>query len=150
MKAIFGPIDDQKTLNKLQEIAEFYNTKVIQHDTEEGYFIFVKDKIAITEKVRENKLYMFVWGAKEEDISFLRKFWGDPRDLEKEKMSPMVFATEVVDIPNIENLSKEEIIYSLEISEKDYNQYVKQLKRVVKKPNTPPDVVKAISILKNK
>ena len=150
MKAIFGPIDDQKTLNKLQEIAEHYNTKVIQHDTGEGYFIFVKDKITITEKVRDNKLYMFVWGAKEEDISFLGRFWGDPRDLEVEKMSPMVFAAEVVDIPNIESLSKEDIISSLEISEKDYNQYIKHLKRVVKRPNTPPKVVKAISILKDK
>ena len=150
MKAIFGPIDSQKTLNQLQEIADHYNSKAIQHDTGEGYFIFVKDRIAITEKIRDNKLYIFVWGAKEEDISFLKQFWGEPRDLEAEKMSPMNFASEVVDIPNVEQLSKEEIITSLEISEKEYNQYLKQLKRVVKRPNTPPNVVKAVSILKDK
>jgi len=150
MKAIFQPSDKDQSLNQLKEIAEHYKTEVIQHDTGEGHFIFVKSKIKITEKLRNDKLYIFVWSAKEDDISFLKRYWGEPLDLVAEKMTPMDFATEVIDIPNVDKLTKAEIIEVLEINEKDYNQYLKYIKRLVKRPSAPKDVVKAISILQDK
>ncbi len=147
MKAIFEPIDNQKILNQLEEIAKYYQTEVIQHDTDESHFIFVRSRIKITEEKRNNETRIFVSGANESDIVYLKQFWGKPIEIVTEKMTPMDFVKEVVNISNIENLKKEELINLLEINEKEFDQYLRYMKRIAKRANAPSNVVKVALIL---
>ena len=62
----------------------------------------------------------------------------------------MEFAQEIVEIPNVEELDKADIIALLDITEADYSQNITYLERVARRPNTLKEVVKAIQILKDK
>ena len=149
MKVIFEPKDKEKLPHDLSKIAKKYNTNVKKHDTGEGHFIFVKSKIKISEKFKDNSHYIHVWGATDEDISFLKQFWGEPIRIIEQKMSPLEFATELIEIPQIETLSVEEIIQTMRISERDFRQYSRFIQMASRKSDILEDVKKAYTILEN-
>ena len=123
MKIIFKPIEKQQILNQLHNVATRYDAEVKQHDTGDGHFIFVKSRIKISEKIRDNGHSIHVWGANEEDLNFLKQIWGEPFLVFKDKLTPIEFAIELSEIPSIENLSSSEIIQTLDITEKEYQQF---------------------------
>ena len=150
MKVIFVPKDKNLLLEQFEDVANHYQTKAVPHDKEEGHFVFVKSRIMITELIRNNEVQIHVSGANDEDLSFLSSVWGEPISVIKEKRSPMDFAKEIAEIPNIDRLDKQDIIVLLDITEADYGQYIRYLERVARRPNTAEEVVKAIEILKDK
>ncbi len=147
MKVIFEPVDNQQLFSQLEQIAQRYNTQVRKHDIGEGHIIFVKSRIKITEKIRNNKHSIHVWGATEEDITFLKRFWGDPVQVLKEGLTPAQFADELADIPFAENLSKTDLLKTLDITDREYNQLERFIQRMVRRSNVSPEMKKASEIL---
>ena len=148
MKIIFEPDNKQEISNNFEKIAEHYNTSVLQQDTGEGKFVFVKSKIKIVEKFRDEKTLVYVWGAKEEDVNFLKQFFGEPTQKIIEKMTPIAFASEIIEIPNVDDLTKDDIIALLDVTERDLGQYARMLGRVARRPSASADIVKAVDLLK--
>ena len=148
MKVIFEPVDKQQILNQFQKIAPRYNAQVRQHDTGDGHIIFVKSRIKISEKVRNNVYSIHVWGANAEDLNFLKQFWGEPSQVIKDKLTPIEFANEIADIPAAETLSKKELIKTLNISEGEYDQFVRFIQRTARRPNSSQEMKKASELLK--
>ncbi|MCG3216249.1 MAG: hypothetical protein KAS63_06000 [Candidatus Heimdallarchaeota archaeon] len=147
MKVIFEPTDKQEILSQLQKIAEHYGTAVKQQDTGEGHFIFVKSRFKIAEKFKEQKHLIYAWGVDNNDINFLKQFWGEPIKTIIEKMTPLEFASELILIPNIFELTKEDVLILLGISEREIKQYFRFLKASATRPSAPLDVAKAFKIL---
>ena len=150
MKLIFVPKDKNLLFGQFEEVANHYQTRVMPHDKGEGHFVFVRSRIMITELIRNNEVQIHVSGANDDDLSFLTSVWGDPISVVKEKRSPMEFANEIVEIPNVDQLDKADIIALLDITEKDYSQNLRYLERVAKRPNSAEEVIKAVQILKDK
>ena len=148
MKIIFKPIDKQLILNQLQEVASKYNTEVKLHETGGGHFIFVKSRIKISEKIRDNVHAIHVWGANQDDLNFLREIWGEPFQVITERLTPLEFIAELSEIPNIEKMTIEEIIQTLDITENEYGQFERYIQRSVKRPNASPEMKKASELLK--
>ncbi|MCE7742095.1 MAG: hypothetical protein GOP50_06520 [Candidatus Heimdallarchaeota archaeon] len=148
MKLIFKPVDKQQILNQLQKIAPRYNTQVRKHDTGDGHFIFVKSRIKISEKLSDNVYSIHVWGANEEDLSFLKQVWGEPSQVLKERLTPIEFANELADFPSADNLSKSEIIQTLDMTEKEYNQFERLIQRTARRPNASIEMKRAFELLK--
>ncbi|MCG3221408.1 MAG: hypothetical protein H7641_08505 [Candidatus Heimdallarchaeota archaeon] len=149
MKVVFEPENKEAIFDQLQEIAEKYGTTVKQQDTGKGHFIFVKSKLKIVEKVREYRHRIQVWGAKDEDVNYLKQFWGEPIKKIVQKMTPLVFAKEIVKIPNVKELTIEDITAIMEISESDYQQYCRYIKVAASNASAPEEVVKADNLLEN-
>ncbi len=149
MKVIYEIKNTSEFLNQLNIIAQRYKTNVSEYDEEPGHFIFVKTEIKIYERLKDNKTYAYVWGATDEDIIFLNSFWGEPKEIIELKMSPLEFASELLEIPQDEKISKEEIIQTLGISERDFNQYSRFIKMASRKADIPEDVRKANTILEH-
>ena len=147
MKIIYEIKDANQFLNQLATVAQKYGTRVREYDEPPGHFIFIKTKIKIYEVLKKNRTYAYVWGATEEDISFLNSFWGEPIQIIELKMTPLEFASELLEIPQIEKISIEDIIQTLEISEKELNQYIRFMKRASRKTDISEDVKKANKIL---
>ncbi|MHA1197903.1 MAG: hypothetical protein ACTSQF_00905 [Candidatus Heimdallarchaeaceae archaeon] len=148
MKIIFKPVDKQQLLNQLQQIALKYNTQVRQHDTGDGHFIFVKSRIKISEKVRDSVYSIHVWGANDEDLSYLKQFWGEPSQVLKDRLTPIEFANELADFPSSEILSKSEIIQTLDMTEKEYDQFERLIQRTARRPNASNEIKRASELLK--
>ncbi len=148
MKVIFEPVDKQQILSQFQEIAPKYNAQVRQHDTGDGHIIFVKSRIKISEKVRNNVYSIHVWGANNEDLNFLKQFWGEPSKVMEEKLTPIEFANEIADIPATETLTKKEIMETIKITEEEYDQFVRFIQRTARRPNASHEMKKAFELLK--
>jgi len=148
MKIIFEPVDKQKLLQQFQQIASRYNTQVRQHDVGEGHFIFVKSRIKISEKERNNIYAVHVWGAEDEDLDFLKQFWGEPSQVLKERLTPADFAEGLDDIPLNENVTQQEVIETMGITKGEYDQFVRFIQRMGRRPNAPDSMKKALEILK--
>lgn len=147
MKVVFESNNKETIYEEFQKIAEKYGTTVKQQDTGVGHFIFVKSRLKIVEKVREYKHRIHVWGAKDEDVNYLQQFWGEPIKKIVQKMSPMLFAKELVKIPNVTELTIEDITVLMEISESDYQQYSRYIDVAASNASAPAEVVKANKLL---
>ena len=147
MKIIYEIKDVNSFLSQLTQIAQKYNTVVKEYDEEPGYFIFIKNKIKIYEVSKDNKKLTYVWGATDEDVSFLTSFWGPPIKKIELKMTPLQFASELVEIPQVDRITKEEIIEILEISDRDFIQYSRYIKMASRKKDIPKEVQNANKIL---
>ena len=147
MKILYEIKDANQFLNQLAKVAQKYGTRVQEYDEGPGHFIFIKTKIKIYEVLKENRTYAYVWGATEEDISFLNSFWGEPLKKIELQMTPLEFASELLEIPQIEKITIKDIIQMLEISERELNQYIRFIKRASRKTDIPEEVKKANKIL---
>ena len=147
MKIIYEIKNENEFLNQLHKIALEYSTQVLEFDDGSGHFIFVKSKIKISEKTKDNRKFAYVWGATEKDISYLNSVWGQPFQKIELKMTPIEFASELMEIPKVESLTKEEIVQIMEISDKDFNQYKRFIKMALRKSDINEDVKKASAIL---
>jgi hypothetical protein len=149
MKVVFEPEKKEEIYDQFQIIAEKYGTTVRKQDTGEGHFIFVKSRLKIVEKVREYRHRIQVWGAKDEDVNYLQQFWGEPIKKIVQKMTPLVFAKEIVKIPNVKELTIEDITVLMEISEDDYQQYSRYIRVAAGNPSAPVEVIKAFEVIEN-
>ncbi|MCK4896510.1 MAG: hypothetical protein KAS47_06850 [Candidatus Heimdallarchaeota archaeon] len=147
MKVIFEPEKKQEISNHLETIAEHYQTSVLEQDIGEGKFVFVKSKIKIVEKFKDQKTLIYVWGAKDEDIIYLKKFFGEPVQKIIEKMTPLAFASEIIEIPNTDNLTKEDIMSLLDVTDRDLRQYSRMLRSAARRSSASIDIVKAYELL---
>jgi hypothetical protein len=147
MKIIYEIKNSDEFLSQLNTIAQKYSTNVREHDEGPGHFVFVKSKIKISEKIRGNKKFAYVWGATDEDISYLNSFWGEPHQIIELKMTPLEFASELLDLPQTVEITKEDIIQSLGITSKDFDNYSRTIKRISGKPSSSEDLKNAGAIL---
>ena len=147
MKVIFEPEKEQEISNQLEKIAKHYQTSVATQDIGEGKFVFVKSKIKIVEKFREQKTLIYVWGAKDEDVIYLKQFFGEPVQKIVEKMTPPAFASEITEIPNADSLSKEDVMSLLDVTDRDLRQYSRMLRSAAKRASASVDIVKAYELL---
>ncbi|MHA1591582.1 MAG: hypothetical protein ACTSUP_03835 [Candidatus Heimdallarchaeaceae archaeon] len=147
MKVIFEPEKKQEISNHLEKIAEHYQTSVLEQDIGEGKFVFVKSNIKIVEKFKDQKTLIYVWGAKDEDIIYLKQFFGEPVQKIIEKMTPLTFASEIIEIPNTDNLTKEDIMSLLDVTDRDLRQYSRMLRSAVRRSSASIDIVKAYELL---
>jgi len=147
MKVVFKLTDITALDNQLEQIANHYNSSVKLQDTGQGKFIFVRSRIKIVEKSKNNEKYIHVWGAKQEDINYLSQHWGEPIKVLKMKMSPLEFASEIAELPNANDLTKEDIMTLLEVTERDLGKYSRFIKMASRRPSASDDVKKANNIL---
>lgn len=147
MKIIYEIKNASDFLNQLEVIAQKYGARVLEHDEGPGHFIFVKSEIKISEKIKDNKKFVYVWGATNEDLTYLNSFWGEPQEIVDQKMSPLEFATELLELPQNQQITKEEVIQTFGISERDLNQYTRFIKMASRKPDIAEEVKKANMIL---
>ncbi len=147
MKIIYEIKNASDFLNQLEVIAQKYGTRVLEHDEGPGHFIFVKSEIKISEKIKDNKKFVYVWGATNEDLTYLNSFWGEPQEIVDQKMSPLEFAIELLELPQNQQITKEEIIQTFGISERDLGQYTRFIKMASRKPDIAEEVKKANMIL---
>lgn len=147
MKVIFEPENKQEISNQLEKIAEYYQTSVLEQDIGEGKFVFVKSKIKIVEKFKDQKTLIHVWGAKDEDIVYLKQFFGEPVQKIVEKMTPLAFASEMIEIPNADKLTKEDIMSLLDVTDRDLRQYSRMLRSAARRSSASEDIVNAYKIL---
>jgi len=147
MKVIFEPENKQEISNQLEKIAEYYQTSVLEQDIGEGKFVFVKSKIKIVEKFRDQKKLIYVWGAKDEDIVYLKQFFGEPVQKIVEKMTPLAFASEMIEIPNADKLTKEDIMSLLDVTDRDLRQYSRMLRSAARRSSASEDIVNAYKVL---
>ncbi|MHA1418523.1 MAG: hypothetical protein ACTSVO_03200 [Candidatus Heimdallarchaeaceae archaeon] len=147
MKVIFEPENKLEISNQLEKIAEHYQTSVLEQDVGEGKFVFVKSKIKIVEKFRDQKTLIYVWGAKDEDVNYLIQFFGEPVQKLVEKMTPLTFASEIIEIPNADKLTKEDVMSLLDVTDRDLRQYSRMLRLAARKSSASVDMVKAHELL---
>ncbi|MHA1304789.1 MAG: hypothetical protein ACTSPI_13915 [Candidatus Heimdallarchaeaceae archaeon] len=96
----------------------------------------------------EETCKIYVWGADEKDISFLKNFWGEPQIVAKERRSPLDFATELINIPQVEKLNKKEVLQIMELNEKEYKQYKRLINIAARRPSSTEVIKRAQEILK--
>ncbi|MHA1396748.1 MAG: hypothetical protein ACTSSG_01950 [Candidatus Heimdallarchaeaceae archaeon] len=149
MKVIFQPEDIERIYDDLKKIAAKYGTIVQQQEEGENHFLFIQSRIKIAEKGKNKEKLIHVWGAKEEDIIYLQQFWGEPLKKITQKPTPQDFAKELSRIPDVQKLSKKELLTLMEISERDLEQYYRFLKRFSTKPNSSDQIKRAATILEN-
>ncbi len=147
MKIIYEIKNTSEFPHQFGTIAQKYGTEVLEHDEGPGLFIFVKSKIKISEKIRDNKKYVYVWGATTDDLVYLNSFWGEPYQVIELKMSPLDFASELIELPQIHQITKEDIIQTFGISERDFNQYSRFIKMASRKSDIQEEVKLANTIL---
>lgn len=147
MKVIYEIKNTSEFLNQLNLIAQKYGAHVSKQDEGPGHFIFIKSRLKIAGKLRDNKQFAYVWGATEEDLSFLNSFWGEPNQVIELKMTPLEFASELIEIPQAEALTVEEIIQIMKITERDFKQYTRYIKMASRKSDISEDVKRANTIL---
>ena len=143
MKATFILPLSENIVKILEKIAENYKTDVKKEDMKDGYFILAKPKLQIASAVETSNYIIHVWGASEEDINYLTTMFDNPIRTSSEKLSTLEFAQELLLLPNIDNISKEEIIDYMQLSEQDYDQYKKLLRLSVMR-QSPNEVVEQI------
>lgn len=148
MKATFHIPKDNEIKQQLQTIAEKYNTTVHLDDDDISHFILVEPKLQIKQRVREDKYIINVWGATQDDIDYFKEFWGEPVRTEKQRLSPLEFAQELVAIPNIHQKSKQEIMELMELDERFYNRYQKLIDNQLRRSEPDKVFIKASEILK--
>ncbi|MHA1115511.1 MAG: hypothetical protein ACTSRR_02795 [Candidatus Heimdallarchaeaceae archaeon] len=150
MKAIFEIKNksEKQVLLDLEELSEKYNSSVKKEDQGEGHFILTESKLQIVERVEGDQVIVQVWGASEGDIQELSNYWGQPKKLIKEKPSPNDLAKEIIYIPNITEMKKNELLELLEISEKDLDKYKRLIDRLAQRKNVSDELKKANEILK--
>ena len=148
MKVIFEPEKKSEILAHFEQIAEHYQTTVLKQDSGEGNTVFVKAQIKIVEKQKGENTLIYVWGAKEEDVSYLKQYFGEPIQRITEKMTPLKFAAEIIEIPNSDNLTKEDVMSLLEVTDRDLRQYSRMLGSAARRSSPSLDVVKAYDLLK--
>lgn len=144
MKATYILPISENIVKILEKIAENYKTDVKKEDMNDGYFILAEPKLQIASAVETSNYIIHVWGASEEDINYLTTMFGNPIRTSSEKLSTLEFAQELLILPNIESLSKDEIIDFMQLSEQDYDQYKKLLRLSVMR-QSPHDAVERIS-----
>ncbi|MHA2357771.1 MAG: hypothetical protein ACXABK_03250 [Candidatus Heimdallarchaeaceae archaeon] len=147
MKVIFKLLDFVALDSQLEQIANHYNSSVKLQDIGHGKFIFVKSRIKIVEKTKNNEKFIHVWGAKQEDIVYLSQFWGEPLKVLELKMSPIEFASELADLPNADELNREDIMTLFGVTERDIVKYSRTLRMASRRPSATEDVKKANNIL---
>ena len=147
MKIIFEPENKLEISNQLEKIAEHYQASVLEQDVGEGKFVFIKSKIKIVEKFRDQKTLIYVWGAKDEDINYLIQFFGEPVQKLVEKMTPLVFASEIIEIPNADKLTKEDIMVLLDVTDRDLRQYSRMLRSAARRSSASEDIIEAYKLL---
>ncbi len=149
MKVIYEIKNTSEFLNQLNLIAQKYGAQVSKQDEGPGHFIFIKSRLKIAEKRKDNKQYAYVWGATDEDLSFLESFWGEPDQVIVLKMTPLEFASELIEIPQAETLTVEEILQIMNITDRDFKQYSRYIKMASRKSDISEDVKRANTILKH-
>lgn len=149
MKIVFRFSIEKDIMSTMSEIASHYGSEVKKEDVGEGHFILVPPKLQITQRKEGDNYLVKVWGASESDLDFLKEIFGDPIETIREKPSPLEFANEIVELASTnKDITKEQIITTFDITERDYKQYVQAL-RLLSKRSSNNQILKALAILQN-
>lgn len=149
MKATFILNENDYVKERLDEIAQKYGTIVKFDDDGIGRFLIAPPKFQIKERSEEGKYIIKVWGATEKDVQYLKSIWGEPTRTEKQRLTPIEFAQELVGIPNIQTLSKDKIKDIMELDDRQFIQYQRLIANQMKRPNPQP-IFKEASEIMNK
>jgi len=147
MKATFIFTKEDYEKESLDEIAAKYATKVILDDDGISRFLIVLPKFQIKERLIDEKYHLYIWGAKKQDIEYLKTKWGNPARTEAQRLSPKEFAHELMGIRGVENMTKEQIMDVMELNDRQFTQYQRILKNVLRRPDQPEILVKAAQIM---
>ena len=147
MKATFILSENDYVKEKLDEIAQKYGTSVHLDDDGIGRFILAPPKFQIKERPEQGNYTINVWGAKEEDIMYLKSILGEPTRTEKQRLSPIEFVQELIGIPNINNLTKEEIMEIMELDDRKFIQYQRLIANQLRRPDPQNEFTKASEIM---
>ena len=147
MKALFLASKNTDIKGKLAEVAQKYGSIVKLDDDNISHFILIKPKLQIKQRETEENFTINVWGATEEDISYLKTIFGEPTRTEKQRLSPLEFAHEIIGLANIDSITKEEFIAIMELDDRKLIQYSRLLQNQLRRPNPLEVIVKASKIL---
>ena len=149
MKAIFVISKEIDIMEQLESIANKYNSVVHLDDDEISHYILIKPRLKVMQRVEPEHYTLEIFGAKEEDINYFKHLWGEPQTILEEKLTPQEFAFELINIPAINEKSKEEILTHLNIDERTFMQYSRFLERFKGRSDASNEIQKAIEIVKN-
>ena len=62
-------------------------------------------------------------------------------------MTPLAFAAEITEIPNADNLTKEDVMSLLDVTDRDLRQYSRMLRLAARRSSASADIVKAYELL---
>ena len=147
MKATFILSENNYAKEKLDVIAQKYGTSVHLDDDGIGRFILAPPKFQIKERPEQGNYIIKVWGATEKDITYLKTIWGEPTSTEKQRLSPIEFAEELIGIPNVNNLNKQQIMDIMELDERQFIQYQRLIANQLRRPNPQKEFAKASEIM---
>ncbi|RLI70158.1 hypothetical protein DRO91_02030 [Candidatus Heimdallarchaeota archaeon] len=125
MKLIFKTTKDFPIMSKLEEIAQKYQTTVHLDDDDISHFILIPPKLQLKQNEDEKHYTITVWGATNDDLAYFTTIFGEPIQTIKELPSPLEFAKELIQLPNVREKTLEEIMAIFELDERRLNQYKK-------------------------
>ena len=78
---------------------------------------------------------------------YLKSILGEPTRTEKQRLSPIEFVQELIGIPNINNLTKEEIMEIMELDDRKFIQYQRLIANQLRRPDPQNEFTKASEIM---
>lgn len=147
MKIIFS-VKDKDTIETIfSNMADHFKTDVYADDYGCSYIISKPDKLQIAQKEVKGEDQVYVWGANEKQLVYFKSVLGAPLKIIEEKLSPVDFAKELANIPDIENRTKAEIMQLMDINEADLKRYKKLIGYACRKPNAEKELLLTKEIL---
>ncbi|MHA1684923.1 MAG: hypothetical protein ACTSYD_00795 [Candidatus Heimdallarchaeaceae archaeon] len=150
MKIVFRFSVAKDIMSAMSEIASHYGSEVKKEDVGEGHFILVPPKLQITQRKEGDNYLVKVWGASDTDLDFLKEIFGDPIETIREKLSPLEFAKELLELASVNrSITRKQIINTFDITERDYKQYMQALRLLSKRSSNNEELLKALHILQS-
>jgi len=149
MKLLFKVNKETPIMDKLEQIAQKYQTTVKLDEDDIGHFILITPKLQVKQNEDEKHFTITIWGAQEEDLNYFKSLFGEPLQVLTELPSPMEFAKELMALPDVQNKTLEDIIAIFEIDERRLNQY-KRILTIQAKRKPENKVLQQASQLLNK
>lgn len=128
-------------------MADHFKTDVHADDYGYSYIISKPNKLQIAQKEVKGEYQVYVWGANEEQLGYFKSVLGDPLKIVEEKLSPVDFAKELANIPDVANRTKNEIMQLMDINEADLKRYKKLIGYACRKTNAEEELLLAKEIL---
>ncbi len=139
---------EQKILDKtFSDVADHFKTDVHQDDAELLYVRVKSEKLFIAQQNTNGETQVHVWGAKDQHLQYFKGILGEPLAIVEEKPSPLQFAQDLASIPDVQELTKEEIIQYMDITEQDITKYKKHVGFACRKSNPEKELLLAKEVL---
>lgn len=147
MKAEFNIPEDQNIIELLEQIAVKFGTSVKKEDEGEGHYIFIRGKINLHMEPIKSNFIITTYGTKQEDVDLFTSILGEPSSVKQEPPTLIKFAQQLINIPDVNSLNKQELMTLFELEDKIFLNYQRMLKFSARRSDAKPAIKKALEIM---